>query len=37
MEELAKELEEFRGAYFENSGDASKPSMMQKEVHDKRT
>lgn len=35
MEELAKELEEFRGAYFENS-DASKPSMMQKEVHDRK-
>jgi len=35
MEELAKALEEFRGAYFESS-DASKPSMMQKEVHDRK-
>ena len=36
MEYLAKELEEFNGAYFETADEANAAAMMQKEVSDRR-
>eukprot|EP00558_Chaetoceros_sp_UNC1202_P005652 CAMPEP_0197246648 /NCGR_PEP_ID=MMETSP1429-20130617/18653_1 /TAXON_ID=49237 /ORGANISM="Chaetoceros sp., Strain UNC1202" /LENGTH=134 /DNA_ID=CAMNT_0042707363 /DNA_START=40 /DNA_END=444 /DNA_ORIENTATION=+ len=36
MEELAKELEEFNGAYFESADEDNAAAMMQKEVNDRR-